>query len=345
MTMSSEKLFYNAVNTALQSQYKELAKLKTRHGSWEKSWEALRTEKKLKIKPEEEYTKMTAANISLVLLEDVDYPPLLKETTFPPFGLYFKGSLPIFENSVAIVGTRKATADGKELAQEFGRELATAGCVVISGLALGIDAMGHKGALEGKGITVAVLANGLDHIYPATNASLGEEIIRQGGALISEYPLGSPSLPYRFLERNRIVSGLSKGVLIIEAPTRSGTIATARFALEENRDVFVVPGPARHLNFGGSHELLKQGATLVTTPGDILHTLGMASETVVRLEDLSPEEAAILTVLKEAKEPLLIDKIIEMSHLQAPIANQLVSFLVIKGLIEETEKGYVTIKI
>ncbi|MEK7094316.1 MAG: DNA-processing protein DprA [Patescibacteria group bacterium] len=343
--MASEKLFYNAVNIAVQTQYKELKKLIEKNGSWEKSWEEIREIKKSELDPEKEYAKMETAGVELFLLEEENYPKLLKETHFPPFGLYVKGRLPSSEHSVAIVGTRKATAEGKESAREFGRELAEAGCMIISGLALGIDAMGHKGALDGKGVTVAVLANGLDHIYPATNASLAEEIVRQNGALISEYPLGSPSLPYRFLERNRIVSGLSKGVLIIEAPSRSGTIATARFALEENRDVFVIPGPVRHSNFTGSHELIKQGASLVTTASDILSVLGIASEKQPDTQNLSPEEAAILSVLKEAKKPLSIDKIIEMSHLQAPIANQLVSFLLLKGLIEETEAGYATIKI
>jgi DNA processing protein len=342
--MADHRQFYNALNIALQTQYKELKKLKEKNGSWEEAWEEVKVSKNLEINLEKEYGELERAGVKIVLLEDAEYPSLLRETAFPPFGLYIKGPLPIFQNSLAIVGTRKATLEGKGLAREFGKELAKSGLVIVSGLALGIDSMGHKGALEGGGITVAVLGNGLGHVYPSTNTDLAESILHQGGALISEYPLGSPSLPYRFLERNRIISGLSRGILIIEAPARSGTLATARFAVEENRDVFVVPGPIRHPNFAGSHELLKQGASLVTSPEDILTAFGIVSKKEKEADNVSPEEAVILGILKESEKPLPIDKIIEMSHLQAPVANQLVSFLLTKGLVQETESGYATIK-
>ncbi len=342
--MEREAIFYNATNIALQSQYKELKKLKDTYGSWEKAWATVSQTTDPKIDPEKNAAALETAGVELILFDEDRYPALLTETSLPPLGLYIKGTLPPLEYPVGIVGTRKATTEGKELAREFGKVLAEAGCVVISGLALGVDAAGHRGALEGHGITVAVLANGLDHIYPATNARLAEDILKDGGALISEYPLGSPSLPYRFLERNRIISGLSRGILIIEAPARSGTIATARFALEENRDVFVLPGPARHPNFAGSHELLKQGASLVTVPEDILQAFGLETKKRMENADISPEETAILDILRQSTTPLAIDKIIELSHLQAPMANQLVSFLITKGLIEETEFGYTTIQ-
>lgn len=341
--MAKEKVFYNAVNIVLQAQYKELKKLREKHGSWQKAWEEISTTKEIKIDPQEEFKKLESLGITLILLEETSYPPLLKEIPFPPFGIYVKGVLPKNGVTIGIVGTRKATSEGKELAREFGKELSASGCIIVSGLALGIDSMGHRGTLEAKGITVAVLANGLDHIYPSTNTNLGEEIIRQNGALISEYPLGSPSLPYRFLERNRIISGLSKGVVIIEAPHRSGTIATARFALESNRDIFVIPGPARHPNFAGSHELIKQGASLVTTPTDVLVALDIAPKPKKEIADLTAEETIIMDILQNSTEALLIDKIIEMSHLQPPVVNQLISLLLIKGLVQETDSGYTTI--
>ena len=132
--------------------------------------------------------------------------------------------------------------------------------MIVSGLAFGIDAASHKGCLEANGATIAVLGNGLDAIYPVSNEKLGKNIIASGGALVSEYPLGTPSLPQHFIERNRLISGLSLGIVVIEAPKVSGALATARFAFEQNREVFVVPGPANHRNFYGSPQLLRNGA-------------------------------------------------------------------------------------
>ena len=167
------------------------------------------------------------------------------------------------------------------------------------------------------------------------------------GAIISEYPLGSPALPHRFLERNRLVSGLSNGVLIIEAPERSGSLATARFALDQNREVFVVPGPITHPNFKGSNQLIREGAALITSPEEIIEVLAPElltandSERIEKLTlDATNEEKLILEALLKTGKPVNIDKIAELTNLNAKIINQTVSFLIIKNLIKETENGY-----
>jgi DNA processing protein len=244
---------------------------------------------------------------------------------------------------IAVVGTRRATPDGKNTARRFAAELARAGIVIVSGLAFGVDAAAHEGCLNAGGKTLAVLACGLANIYPKNNEALAEKIIAQGGAIISEYPPDMPAYPSRFLERNRIVSGLSKGTLVIEAPERSGSLATARFALEQNRDVFVIPGQITHPNFKGSHELIRQGAELVTTPEHILAAEGMLKEDKKMLDtsELAPEEALVVHFLRESGAAQDIDKISVAAKLQPHIANQTVSFLLIKGMISERGDGYV----
>jgi DNA processing protein len=255
-------------------------------------------------------------------------------------GVYLRGTLPPAQG-VAIVGTRKATEEGKETAAEFACRLAEAGLGVISGLALGIDAAAHRGALRAKKPTWAVLATGPDKIYPGLHAELGQKILEAGGGILSEYPPGSPPLPYRFLERNRIVSGLCRGTLVIEAPENSGALATARFALDQNRDLFVLPGPAKHPNFRGSHSLIRKGAELVTRPEDILESLGISAVSREENPAASPEENAVLRTLGRAGRPLDIDKIIELTNLQTRAVNQVLSFLIIKGAVKETGEGYV----
>ncbi len=208
-------------------------------------------------------------------------------------------------------------------------------------MAFGIDAGAHTGALEAGGKTVAVLAGGLHEIYPKSNTKLGQRIIAEGGALISEYPLNAPPFPSRFLERNRIVSGLSRAVIVIEAPERSGSVATARFALEQNRDVFVVPGPATHSNFRGSHTLIREGATLVTTPQEFLEDMGLKiPETERALPLLQPDEERIRAALVSAARPATVDEIIEMTMLHPRIVNQLLCEMTLRNIVREEGIGY-----
>ena len=280
----------------------------------------------------------------LVAKYDPAYPAALREIPDPPDGLYIRGTIPRTKRlPFAIVGTRRATPEGLQTARRFGRELAAAGFPIVSGLALGVDAAAHTGCLEAPGgIAIAVLAGGLDDIYPHENKKLGESILERGGAIVSEYPEGSPPYGYRFLERNRIVSGLSCGVLIIEAPRGSGSLATARDAMEQNRDVFVVPGSITHPNFAGSHELIRQGATLVTSPQEILDeygvTIGEKSSWASRAA--TRDEMLILNALQEIAAVAHVDKIISMTKLEPRVVTSLLSLLLLRGLIREERGGY-----
>lgn len=203
------------------------------------------------------------------------FPKLLREIPGPPERLYYLGTLPSPEDiCITVVGTRRATPQGLEVAEGMGRDLAEAGFVVVSGLALGIDGAVHRGVLKKSGKTIAILAHGLDTIYPKEHKRLADQILGMGGALVSEYEEGTTSSPLQFLKRNRIISGLSLGVVIVEAPLRSGAISTAHHGLEQGREVFVVPGPVHHSNYFGAHKLIRDGARLVTSARDIIEDLG-----------------------------------------------------------------------
>lgn len=335
-----EKIAYHALAVKTQSSYRELQKLLENFGSWTAASQKINSS--AAFSAEHEYEKLEKLGIALLFPDDPQFPPSLREIPWPPFAIYLRGTLPAFKNpTLAIVGTRKATEEGKALAKTFAQTLAEANVVVISGLAFGIDAAAHRGSLDAKGKTLAVLAHGLDQIYPRSHERLAEEILAHGGALLSEYPPGTPSLPYRFLERNRIVSGLASGVLVVEAPEGSGALATARFALEQNRDVFVVPGPARHPNFVGSHALIRNGAELVTKAEDILEALGIEKEngrTEVSAEN--PVERQIIATLRQSQGALSVDKISEITNLKAQTVNQALTLLILKHAVKETEHGY-----
>lgn len=340
-----ENLFYHLSNLATKNDYKKLQKAKDTYGNWENAWEAIRKTEKSDLSAKTEWQKLQKLNIQLALIESPEYPGLLKEIPLPPFGIYSIGSLEkINEPALAIVGTRKATENGKELARIFASAVSRSGINIVSGLALGIDAASHVGAIEANGYTVAVLGNGLDEIYPKTNEKLGKKILDLGGAIISEYPPGMPSLPHHFLHRNRIISGLSKGILVIEAPKRSGSLATARFAIDQNRDIFVIPGSISHPNFKGSNELIRQGATLVTKPEHIIEIIkpefAQKETETQNLFAENPDEALILNALQKSKKGFTVDKIIELTKLDAEVANRALSFLVIKNVVKETENGY-----
>jgi DNA processing protein len=210
---------------------------------------------------------------------DLHYPVLLREISSPPLILFIKGELSLLQQqSLAIVGARNPTHTGLEIAHQLAKELTDLGFVIISGLAMGIDGAAHQGALLSKGVTVAVLGSGLEHIYPACHQTLAMDILEKGGVLISEFfPYSSPKAEY-FPRRNRIISGMSLGVIVVEATLRSGSLITAGYALEQGREVFAVPGSIRNPLSQGCHALLKEGATLVESCVDIIHELSFLSE-------------------------------------------------------------------
>lgn len=217
---------------------------------------------------------MKIGKINKLSIVNNGYVLPLKNIPSPPVELYYAGALPPKRRpTVAIIGSRRPTAYGREVTHTIAFALAKRGVVVVSGLALGIDAIAHNAALEAGGTTIAVLANGLHRIYPPSHTTLAHEITRQGGALISEKPLGYEARPYDFLARNRLVSGLADALLITEATERSGTLSTVNHALEQNKEVFAVPGPITSLLSAGPNKLLQQGAHVALTAEDILQVI------------------------------------------------------------------------
>lgn len=213
---------------------------------------------------------MQKNNIDIISIEDEEYPNLLRQIYDPPISLYIKGNKDILNRpSMAIVGCREASDYGKKAAKYFAYNLANQNINIISGLAKGVDSYAHIGTLSTCGKTVAVVGNGLDTVYPTENKYLFERILENRGAIISEYPLGIKAEKMNFPARNRIISGMSKGVIVIEAKEKSGTLITVDFALEQGRDVYVVPGNINSINSVGTNELIKQGAKMVTTYKEI----------------------------------------------------------------------------
>ena len=209
---------------------------------------------------------MEKNNIDIISIQDKDYPSLLKEIYDPPICLYIRGNKKILNNeSIAIIGCRDASDYGLNVANEFAYNLSKQNINIISGLARGIDSEAHLGAVRANQKTIAVLGNGLDIIYPKENINLVQNILNSGGAIISEYPLGTKPKKENFPARNRIISGMSKGLLVVEAKEKSGTLITVDFALEQGRDVFVIPGNINSINSVGTNDLIKQGAKVVTT--------------------------------------------------------------------------------
>jgi len=213
----------------------------------------------------------------IVTLADTEYPRMLLNIPDPPLLLYAKGRLDLLNHSsIAVVGSRNASAQGIRNAEAFSQAISEADLCIISGMAHGIDAAAHQGGLRGRGSSIAVVGTGLDKIYPSANRDLAH-LLAQQGTLISEFPLGTPPLASNFPRRNRIISGLSLGCLVVEASLRSGSLITARMALEQGREVFAIPGSIHTPQSKGCHELIKQGAKLVETPRDILDEFGWYS--------------------------------------------------------------------
>lgn len=242
---------------------------------------------------------MNKGAIYTIQSKAADFPKLLREIPTVPDHIYAYGSIETANlPCVAIVGSRKVSPYGRAVTHQLSSDLARAGIVIVSGLAFGVDIIAHRAALESGGKTIAVLAGGLDDIYPAAHAGLALQIQEQGGVLISEYPCGTPTYKQNFIARNRIVSGICRAVLITEAAEKSGTLHTAQFALEQGRDVLVVPGNITSPTSKGTNGLLKVGATPVTDVNDILQIIGIKT---VRQKQIptgsSPEEQVILDLL------------------------------------------------
>jgi DNA processing protein len=276
---------------------------------------------------QQECAKAAESGAKIIALDDPAYPPRLKEIYDPPVVLFVRGSVEVIAKpGIAMVGTRHPTPYGLGMAERLSKDLVAHGLVIISGLARGVDTASHRGAVAANGKTVAVLGTGIDVIYPKENSRLADQIVALGGALISEFPIGTFAAPQNFPIRNRIISGMSVGVLVVEAAEYSGTRITSRCALEQNRDVYAVPGNVTNKNSWGPNTLIKQGAKLVATwedvweelPTDVQDTLSAAREESSAPETASlfpddatsPHEKKILRLLK-ADESTHIDQLVE----------------------------------
>ena len=273
--------------------------------------------------------------IKTISIENKNYPRLLKKIKDPPKILYFRGRFFSKENCFAIVGTRRCSAYGKQVALEIAGDLSEAGLTVVSGLAPGIDTFAHLAVVERKKRTIAVLGTGLDEksIYPKSNLGLIKRILDNGGCLISEYPPGFHGSKMTFPQRNRIISGLSIGVLVVEAKEKSGALITASWAKKQGKRIFAVPGPIYSLNSKGPNDLIKQGAKLVENANDILKELNFHLKLALPkpIKGGNIDENLVLEALKEGS--LYIDKIIEKTKLSASKVASTLAILEIKGKV------------
>ncbi|MBI4189438.1 MAG: DNA-protecting protein DprA [Betaproteobacteria bacterium] len=275
----------------------------------------------------------------VVALGDADYPQLLLQTTDPPPLLYVKGRRELLNRvALAIVGSRNATAQGVANAEDFARALSDAGITIVSGLALGIDAAAHRGGLAGAAGSIAVVGTGLDVVYPARNRTLAHQLAERG-ALVSEFALGTPALGANFPRRNRVISGMSRGCLVVEAALQSGSLITARFANEQGREVFALPGSIHSPLAKGCHALIKQGAKLVDCANDILEELNLApAPSAARaMPALDPAAAQLLDLLGYA--PRDLDALCARSGMGADAISVLLLELELQGLVETLPGG------
>lgn len=290
------------------------------------------------------YDDVSRNSIEVITIKDQRYPYLLKKIYDPPVLLYSLGRFKTCEASIAVVGSRRATEYGLQASETLSESLARCGFTIISGMARGVDGRAHAGALKVKGITTAVLGCGLDIVYPVENRELMKRII-QTGCVISEYPPGTPPIPRNFPARNRIISGLSKGVVVIEAAEKSGSLITAKFALEQGRDVFALPGNISSINSFGTNKLIRDGARIVTGLDDIFQELNVTftrNNTAVEsakkhidynFEGLDEEEKLLAGLL--IKENLHIDAISLLSNMDMKRVNSVLIMLELKGIVEQ----------
>lgn len=341
--MNAALKYLNAINILAKAKIDALQKIYDCFGDdWEKAWHSNLTAflpkvhdsygklipadyeriKKM-IDPDKEWQKLLREGVEILTILDTNYPELLRHIPHPPFMLYIKGSHGVWRNTCfAVVGTRRLSEYGKRGTLHITQGLVRAGFIIVSGLADGIDALAHKMALQEGSKTIAVLGCGIDDktIFPQQNLGLAHKIIETGGALISEYAVGTHGTKFTFPQRNRIISGLSRGVMIVEADEISGALITAHCAIDQNRDLFIVPGNIFSRTSQGTNKLIKKGAKAVTCAEDVLE------EYDIYLKDEKPRiradneiEAKILTVLNS--EPMTPDDIIKKTGLAAPQVN------------------------
>jgi len=295
------------------------------------------------------FSTLEKESIKTVTLEEDDYPKNLAQTYDPPPLIFYRGSMKDEESLLAVVGSRKCTPYGERIIKTIVPPLVMAGLKIVSGLALGIDTLAHSATIEAGGRTLAVLGCGIDRasIYPPQNRPLAKRIVESGGCLLSEFPPMTPPLRQNFPRRNRIISGLSKGVLVAEAGEKSGSLITSRYALEEGREVFAVPGNIFSWQSQGPNRLIKEGAKPVLEAGDILEDLGIIIEGAAaentqdkRAKDWSGmSENERILMINLSSEPASIDELHRLSRLDMKIINSTLTILEIKGLAKNIGGG------
>ena len=303
----------------------------------------------LEARGEEEMVHASGEGIRILTWDDPDYPGQLREIYAPPTILYAKGNVSALRSTqFAIVGCRDASVYGRQTASTIARELAEAGVTVTSGMAMGIDSAAHEGALAAGGTTVAVLGAGLSRIASGSPSEMASRILKSGGVLVSEFPLRMNAAPGHFPIRNRIISGLSAGVLVVEAKAKSGALITVDAALEQGREVYAVPGNIDSIRSEGTHRILKQGAKLVTRAEDILQDLSLSIQEsgprqFKKSADLGPAENTLLAFLDQ--QPRHVDELISQANLATKDAITALSFLELKGFAKQLPgKNYVSVR-
>jgi len=290
-----------------------------------------------KISLEAEMEKLERYGVKVLTWRDPDYPARLEEIYDYPPVLYIRGSLvPEDEWCLAVVGTRKATVYGRQVAEEIVTDLARSKITIVSGLARGIDSIAHRAALEAGGRSIAIFACGLDIVYPSENANLARQIMQQG-VLISEYPLGVSPRADNFPRRNRIMSGLSLGVLIVEADETSGAMITAHMALEQNREVFAIPGSILSPASRGTNRLIQEGAKLVSSYTDILEELNLTAVAhQIEMKEIIPSSDTEALLLKQlSAEPTHIDEVCRSSGLPVSTVSSTLTLMELKGMVKQ----------
>ena len=276
----------------------------------------------------------------LLCLADADYPQSLLQVADPPTVLYVRGRVDLLNRpALAIVGSRNPTPQGAANAERFAAALAAAGLTITSGLALGIDAAAHRGALPSAGSTVAFIGTGIDRVYPARNQQLALAIA-EGGTLVSEFPLGTPPAAANFPRRNRLISGFSRGVLVVEATTDSGSLITARPAAEQGREVFAIPGSIHSPQPRGCHKLIKQGAKLVETVQDVLDEIGWTGSPAMSPDGVRAPASADALLQAMGFEPCTLDDLASRSGLTADVVSVMLLHLELDGRVATLPGGH-----
>ncbi len=276
--------------------------------------------------------------INQLFLQNPDYPTQLKEIEAPPSPLYVLGNLPI-EPMIAIVGTRSLTSYGKLVAYDLASDLARAGFPIVSGLALGIDSVAHRAALDAGGRTVAVMAGGLDRIYPSSHRDMAVEILTTGGAIVSGYPVGTETFKNHFVERNQIISGLCIGTIVVESGATGGSMLTANFTLRQNRTLMAVPGDITRLSAAGPNNLIRKGAVPITSSTDVLEALNLKTAAIPAsiIKAQNPHEAKIVELLKHGTTKT--QSLIEETGLKPAEFASVISLMEITGKVRNLGAG------